>query len=336
MMTAELWALVLAAGEGKRMHSSLPKVIHSLCGRPMLSYILESVAELTEQILVVVGHGASHVQAALGDKWNYVLQREQLGTGHAVMQALDSLPQEGTLLVLCGDTPLLESSYLFNLQQMHNGYAAVVATTNLPVPAGYGRIIRGQNGLIESIVEEKDASAEQKRICEINTGTYCFDLKLLRHYLPLLTTDNEQKEYYLPDVTALMRRDGHAVGAYLIEDSRVGLGINNRAQLAEAASLLRRRINNSLMLQGVSIEDPDSAYIDYDVKVGVDTVIRPGCTLEKGTIIGTGCLIGPGTHLSAALINDRVVIRQSVVEDSIIENDTHVGPFALIRHQGRK
>jgi bifunctional UDP-N-acetylglucosamine pyrophosphorylase / glucosamine-1-phosphate N-acetyltransferase len=335
-MMTELWALVLAAGEGKRMHSSLPKVIHPLCGRPMLNYILESVAELTEQILIVVGHGASFVQQALGDKWNYVLQQQQLGTGHAVMQALDSLPQEGTLLVLCGDTPLLESSYLFNLQQMHTGYAALVATTYLPDPAGYGRIIRGSDGLIESIVEERDASAEQKKICEINTGTYCFDLKLLRHYLPLLTTDNEQKEYYLPDVTALMRRDGHAVGAYLIEDSRVGLGINNRAQLAEAASLLRRRINNALMLQGVSIEDPDSAYIDYDTKVGVDTVIRPGCTIEKGTIIGNGCLIGPGTHLCAARIKDRVVIRQSVVEESTVENDTHVGPFAVIRHQGHQ
>lgn len=332
----ELWALVLAAGEGKRMHSGLPKVIHPLCGRPMLNYILESVAELTEQILIVVGHGASLVQQTLGNKWSYVLQQQQLGTGHAVMQALDSLPQEGTLLVLCGDTPLLESSCLFNLQQMHTNYAAVVATTNLPDPAGYGRIIRGQDGLIDSIVEDKDASPEQKKICEINTGTYCFDIKLLRYYLPLLTTDNEQKEYYLPDVTALMRRDGHAVGAYLIEDSRVGLGINNRAQLAEAASLLRRRINNTLMLQGVSIEDPDSVYIDYGTKVGVDTVIRPGCTIEKGTIIGDSCLIGPGTHLCAARINDRVVIRQSVVQDSTIENDSHIGPFAVIRHQGHK
>lgn len=327
----QLWAVVLAAGEGKRMHSLMPKVLHPLCGKPMLSYILESAAELTDQVMVVVGHGALKVQDTLGERWRYVLQEQQLGTGHAVMQASTDLPPEGTLLVLCGDTPLLESDHLQQLLDRHKEHAATVATTILPDPTGYGRVVRGQGGMIEKIVEDRDASGEEKKIDEINSGTYCFDLALLKYYLPLLTTDNVQKEYYLTDIVALMRRDGHEVGAYLIDDYRVSLGINNRAQLAEASRMLRVKINNSLMLSGVTIIDPDSTYIDFGLEIGQESVILPNCLLEKGTIIGAGCLIGPNTHLSNAVVKDRAVIQHSVVVGSVIESEQKIGPFAHIR-----
>ena len=328
----KLYAVVLAAGEGKRMHSRLPKVLHPLCGRPMVNYILESAVELTDYVLVVVGHGASQVKADLGDKWRYVLQEEQLGTGHAVMQALKDLPQEGRLLVLCGDTPLLEASYLRQFLEHHEEQAAKVATVKLPDPTGYGRIIRSSENMVDRIIEEKDASEEEKKISEINTGTYYFDLALLKNYLPQLTNNNIQKEYYLTDVIALMCRDGHRIGSYMIDDHRVGLGINNRAQLAEAAFLIRKRINQSLMLSGVTIVDPDTTYIDYDVKISADTEIRPHTVIESGTVIGSECRIGPGAHLRRAVINDRAVIEHAVVEDSVIESDHRIKLFTITRN----
>jgi len=326
----QLWALILAAGEGKRMYSRLPKVLHPLCGRRMLSYILGSAAELTKQVLIVVGHGASQVRETFGDNWNYVLQKQQLGTGHAVMEALKALPQKGTLLVLCGDTPLLETSYLKKLLEHYEQHAAVVASTKVPDPTGYGRVIRGRNGLVERIVEDKDASIKERETCEINTGTYCFDIELLRYYLPRLTTENIQNEYYLPDVLFLMHQDGLSVGAYCIEDYRVGLGINNRVQLAEAVSVIQNKITNELMLKGVTIDDPGSVHIDYDVQIGTDTVIRPDCVIEKGTVIGKECRIGPGTHLYEAVINDQAVVQHSVVNKSSIKSGSVVGPFAHI------
>ena len=326
----QVWAVVLAAGEGKRMHSRLPKVLHPLCGKKMLEYILESAAELTNRILVVVGHGASQVQETLGDRWSYVLQEHQLGTGHAVMEALKELPRKGTLLILCGDTPLLEAPYLKQLAACCRGRAAAVATARVPDPSGYGRVVRAQDGDVASIVEDGDASAEEKKIDEINTGTYCFDLELLRKYLPRLGTDNVQKEYYLPDVVAMMRKDGHSTGACCLDDYRVGLGINNRAQLAEAVKILQQKIGQKLMLSGVTIEDPGAVFIDFDVQVGPDTVLRPGCILEKGTVIGAECLIGPGTHLVGAEIGDGSAVCQSVVKNTRVEKGSKIGPFAHI------
>lgn len=332
----QLQAVVLAAGEGKRMHSKLPKVLHPLCGKPMINYILESAADLTDNVTVVIGHGASQVKEALGDSWNFVLQEEQLGTGHAVFQAIRDLPAEGSALILCGDTPLLEALHLKELVGHKDSYAAVVATTELPDPAGYGRIVRDRAGLIKEIIEEKDASEEVKNISEINTGTYYFDLALLNRYLPMLKTENAQNEYYLTDVLALMRRDGHKVGAYPVSDYRIGLGINNRAQLAEAERLLREKINHSLMLSGVTMVDASSTYIDFDVQIKNDTVILPGCIIEKATIIGSGCRIGPYVHLSAAVINDGAVVQSSVICGSVIESEEKVGPFEYIAAENQR
>ncbi len=323
----QLWAVVLAAGEGKRMYSELPKVLHRLCGRSMLSYIAGSAAELTENILIVIGHGASQVRAQFQHKYKFVFQEQQLGTGHAVLQCLDSLPSEGTLLILCGDTPLLTKKHLKSLTKQHYNYAVTVATTILPNPSGYGRIIRDENRRVKCIVEDRDASEQEKKIDEINTGTYCFDLRLLREYLPRLSTDNTQQEYYLTDVVSLMYRSGYKTGAYVIDDYRVGLGINNRVQLAEAVRLMREKINNALMMQGVTMVDPDSTFVDHDVTIGPDTTLLPNCTLEKGTDIGRGCLIGPNSHLSGVKVKDRAVIRHSYLEGETVEAGAKIGPF---------
>jgi bifunctional UDP-N-acetylglucosamine pyrophosphorylase / glucosamine-1-phosphate N-acetyltransferase len=234
----QLAAVILAAGEGKRMKSDLPKVLHSLCGKPMLEYIIESAAELTNRVVIVVGYGASLVKETIGSRWQYVLQDKQLGTGHAVMQAVPVLPAEGLLLVLCGDTPLLDVQTLQKLIDTGRTKVVTVATTFVPDPRGYGRIVRDNEGNVKAIVEEKDAGEEEKMIREINSGTYCFDLRYLRHYLPRLSTNNAQGEYYLTDLVAMIAEDGHAVGAYVIDDYRKGLGINDQNQLAEAEHLL--------------------------------------------------------------------------------------------------
>ena len=323
----KLWALILAAGEGKRMHSNLPKVLHPLCGRPMLDYIIKSAAELTTNIAIVVGHGASLVRKQIGENWHYVLQEEQLGTGHAVLQAFSTLPGEGKLLILCGDTPLLTEDHLRPLVEAVENSAAAVATVELAEPAGYGRIVRDSKGQVQQIVEDRDAVKEIKAIREINTGTYCFDLHLLRSYLPRLKTNNAQGEYYLTDVIGLLRQDGHMVEACLLDDPRFGLGINNRLQLAEATSLMRMRINERFMINGITLEDPATTYIDADVRIGRDTVIRPGSVIEKGTIIGANCVIGPSAHLVAATVKDGALIEYAVVQGCYVDSNERLGPF---------
>jgi len=191
------WAVVLAAGEGKRMHSRLPKVLHPLCGRPMLGYILNAVWSMTQNVIVVVGHGAAQIEEVMGPRWRYVLQQKQLGTGDALMQALPFLPEEGLLLVLCGDTPLLDEALLKDLLETHGSNAATIMTATLSDPAGYGRVIQGAGGQVIRIAEDKDASADERLVQEINTGAYCFNIRLLKQYLPHISADNKQGEYYL-------------------------------------------------------------------------------------------------------------------------------------------
>lgn len=335
----ELSVVVLAAGEGKRMHSEYPKVLHPLCGRPMLGYILESASALTDRIFIVTGHGASLVQETMGPAWKYVLQEKQLGTGHAVVRALPELPDSGNLLVLCGDTPLLETRHLQGMLEQHVSGGATVMTARVPDPSGYGRIIRDSRGQVEAIIEESEAAGEQKAITEINTGAYCFDLKLLTCFLPMLGEDNVQQEYYLTDVISLFNKHGHPVQAYQLTDYRVGLGVNDRCQLAEAAAIWRERINRELMMKGVTIIDPKATCIDYGVEIGPETVIWPQTVIEGPGTIGSHCRIGPGTHLKQAVLEDEVTVRHSVVEQSLIESRAVVGPFAYIRpgcHLGRQ
>ena len=327
----EIQAVILAAGEGKRMHSTLPKVLHPLCGRPLLRYILDSAVAVAGEPVIVIGRGAALVRETIGAGWSYAVQEKQLGTGHALMQALPHLPEEGLLLVLCGDTPLLEREDLEQLIRDHGDSAATVMTAVPPDPTGYGRVIRDPDGAVLRIVEESDATPAEIEIGEINSGSYCFDLKVLREFLPLLSPENVQQEYYLPEILSLMREQGHRIGASCLERWQVALGINDRCQLAEAAAIMRERINCSLMRQGVTMIDPASTYIDFDVRIGAETVLLPQTLIEGNTVIGSGCRIGPGVQIMNAQIGDGVVIRQAVVAGSILENGAAIGPFANIR-----
>ena len=326
-----VWAVILAAGEGKRMRSSLPKVLHPLCGRPMLHYVLDCASALAERVVVVVGHGGDRVREALGPEVLCVTQAEQKGTGHALLQALPVLPGRGRVLVLSGDTPLLRPHHLNGLVEACANAAAAVLTAIPPDPAGYGRVVRRPDGTLGAVVEEKDATEREKAIPEINSGTYCFNLAALRRLLPRVKNENAQNEYYLPDVLPLMAGEGLAVALHVVEDYRVALGINDRRQLAEAAAVWRRRINEGHMLAGVTLLDPDSIYIDYGVAVGADTVIYPQTMLEGECRVGRGCRLGPHTHLLRSLLGDGVTVRSSVVEESVLEEGTRVGPFAYLR-----
>lgn len=324
------WAVILAAGEGTRMHSSRPKVMHLLCGRPMLWYVLEAARAVTERQVVVVGYGSAQIKEYFGSGYFYAEQRERLGTGHALLQTLDFLPQSGELLVLCGDTPLMQASILQSLLEQHQGEqgAATVLTAEMKDPTGYGRIIRDATGAVREIVEELHASEEQRSVREINTGAYCFDLAALKQFLPSLSANPVKKEYYLTDLLPLLKTAGYRVSALMLKDAFPALGINDRAQLARATLSLRKRINTVLMRSGVTLLDPAATYIDYGVKVGKETVIYPQTILEGKTEVGEECLLGPGTHLVDSILKDKVTCRQSTLRQSTVEQGVTIGPYA--------
>jgi bifunctional UDP-N-acetylglucosamine pyrophosphorylase/glucosamine-1-phosphate N-acetyltransferase len=329
----QLWAVILAAGQGTRMNSSRPKVLHYLCGKPLLWHVLRSAKRVTEKQLLIVGHGAGDIKAYFGEKLSYVHQEQQLGTGHALQQVLPYLPERGELLVLCGDAPLLEEKVLRKFIERHReqGAAASVLTASLEQPAGYGRVLKDEKGYVHKIVEELHATEQQKKIKEINTGSYCFDLQLLRQYLPLLPKNEIKGEYYLTDLIELFSKAGHLVQGFLWEDANSALGINDQVQLARAASCLRERINTKLMLSGVTMIDPATTYIDVEVKVGKDTIIYPQTVLEGKTRIGRNCIVGPGVHFIDTEVGDNVTCRQSTVLQSHLGDSCWVGPYAHIR-----
>jgi len=333
----KITAVILAAGEGKRMKSTLPKVLHPICGRPLIRHVLTAVEELCTKVIVVVGHGADAVRAELGASVSYCLQEQQLGTGHAVMQAAPLLPPAGPVFVLCGDTPLLTAEVLRSLQAEHllRGAAATVLTACLPQAAGYGRIVRDAVGALSRIVEDRDATVEERSINEINTGVYLFEAAALHRALPSLQNDNAQAEYYLTDVLQILLRQAMPVAACQVADWRMTLGINDRAQLAAAEESLRARINERLMLAGVTIKDPAAVYIDAGVQVGRDTQLLPGTMLLGHTSVGEGCVIGPHTEIRDSVLGEGVTVRHSVVSGSILEDGVYVGPFAHLRPETR-
>ncbi len=326
-------AVILAAGDGTRMKSSLPKVMHVLCGRPVLWHILRTAEEAASDPILVVGRGSEQVKDYFGTDYTYVVQEHRMGTGHALQQALPFLPAEGVLLVLCGDTPLFERETLEKLIRFHREKeaAATVVTAGMDNPSGYGRIIRDNEDRVEGIVEELHTTEEQKAIKEINTGSYCFDLKPLHQYLPSLPINPAKGEYYLTDLIPILVKEGLGVEGYRLEDVQQAMGINDRAQLAWAAALLRARINDQLMRSGVTLLDPAATYIDVEVEIGPDTVIYPQSIMEGKTRVGTGCRLGPGVHLVNSEIGNDVVCRQSVVMESRIGDRAQVGPYAYLR-----
>jgi bifunctional UDP-N-acetylglucosamine pyrophosphorylase / glucosamine-1-phosphate N-acetyltransferase len=335
LQMSNIFAVILAAGQGTRMKSKLYKVLHPVCGKPMVQHVVDHIQTLdVKRIVTVVGHGAEKVKQQLGDKSEYVLQAEQLGTAHAVQQAEGILgSEEGTTLVVCGDTPLIRPETmqaLFEHHQAKNAKATIL-TAIAENPTGYGRILRGDNGQVEQIVEQKDASAEQQLVKEINTGTYCFDNKALFETLKLVKNDNAQGEYYLPDVIEILQKQGDIVEAYVTEDFEETLGVNDRVALSQAEALMRTRINEKHMRNGVTIINPEATYISTDAMIGRDTVIQPGSMIEGTTVIGEDCIIGPNTQIIDSRIGDRTTVHSSVVRESAVAEETAIGPFAHIR-----
>ena len=330
-----IFAVVLAAGQGTRMKSKLYKVLHPVCGKSMVEHVIDNINTLnTNRIVTVVGHGAEMVKETLGNKSEYVLQAEQLGTAHAIQQAdqlLGSL--EGTTLVVCGDTPLIRPETmqaLFDHHQKTNAKATIL-TAITDNPTGYGRILRDSTGQVSQIVEQKDATEEQRLVKEINTGTYCFDNKLLFETLKLVKNDNAQGEYYLPDVIEILQKQGEMVSAYVTNDFDETLGVNDRFALSQAEELMRARINERHMRNGVTIINPATTHISSEAIIGSDTIIKPGTVIEGKTVIGEDCVIGPNSHIVNTTIGDRTTIHSSVLVDSIVGNETAVGPFAHLR-----
>ena len=316
---ANLTAVILAAGKGTRMKSKLPKVLHKVGGHPMLEHVMDAAeAAGCRDNVVVIGHGAELVRELVGDRARIALQAEQLGTGHAVLQAADTLKDfSGTVMILCGDTPLLEAEELqkFYAEHVKSGAAATVMSALMDDPFGYGRILRDANGDVAGIVEQKDASEEQKQIKEINTGNYCVEAPLLFEVLRTLGNDNAQGEYYLTDVLAKLRAMGKKVGGVITADSEMIMGVNSRRQLAEAESVMRRRIAERHMDDGVTIMDPASTFIEKSVKIAPDTVIYPNTWLQGATVIGEDCEIGPNVRLENVKVADGCRVEFTHVHD---------------------
>lgn len=329
------YAIILAAGQGTRMKSKLYKVLHPVLGRPMIQHVIGQLnAVQLNKMITIVGHGAEEVAVHIGDQSQLVIQDEQLGTGHAVLQAEELLRnKDGTTIVVCGDTPLIKSETYQALFDHHEqeGAKATILTTKVPNPTGYGRVIRNEDNEVERIVEHKDASDQELLVDEINTGTYCFDNRALFAALQSVSNDNAQGEYYLPDVIEILRSQNEKVSASLTNDYEETLGINDRVALAQAESTLKRRINEKHMRNGVTITDPENTYIGPDVVIGQDVLIHPGSIITGNSSVKTDAEIGPHSEIINCLVGKASVIKQSVAKDSKIGDRVKIGPYAHIR-----
>jgi len=327
-------ALVLAAGQGTRIKSNLPKVLHKVCGKEMVNHVVDTLrkAEIND-VNLIIGKGAELVKAKTEDrKVSYSLQEEQLGTGHAVKCAFDFLKEkEGTVAVLCGDAPLITEETIKKLYEEHNqnNNKATLLSSILDDATGYGRIIRAGSEVLK-IVEHKDCNEEELKVKEMNAGVYCFDIAALLEALNKLSNNNSQGEYYLTDVIGILKDQGDRVGA-VVTNFEETMGVNSRAQLAQVEYELRKRINLRHLDNGVTLIDPSNTYIGNDVVIGKDTIIYPGNIIEGNTIIGEGCILYPNSRINNSNIAENVEIQSSVILESIIGRNTTVGPFAYVR-----
>ena len=336
-------SVILAAGMGTRMKSKMPKVLHKVCGKPLSKWVIDaSKAAGADKVCAVVGHKAETVKEVLGDVCEFALQTEQKGTGHAVMQAIDVIKNsKGEVVILNGDTPLITAETINKAIEYHknNGNQATVITAILDDATGYGRIVRDNDGSVLKIVEQKDASEEEKKINEVNSGMYVFDAQSLVYALDKITPNNAQGEYYLTDTLEILLSAGKKIGGYAISDNDEIRGINDRVQLNEAEKIMQKRINEYHMRNGVPMRNPESVYIEDGVEIGNDTEICQNVTIKSGTKIGSDCVIGSGSMLDRAVIHDGVDVLSSVILESEVDEGTHVGPFAYIRpncHVGKE
>jgi len=331
-------AVILAAGKGTRMKSGLVKVLHPVAGRPMIDWVVDAArAAGASPAVLVVGHQSDAVQAVFrGDAdIRCALQEQQLGTGHAVACAREGLAGfSGTVLIMCGDTPLLRGETLQGLIAFHreNRAALTVLTAVLEDPHGYGRVVRDAAGRVLRIVEQKDATPQEQAIREINSGIYCMEAGFLFANVDSISSDNAQGEFYLTDLVSIAVTQGLACLGLPTDDPDEIMGVNDRAQLADAARILRRRINRQLMGAGASLVDPGHSYIDHGVRIGPDTVVHPNCTISGATVIGSGCTIENGVSISDCTVGDNCHIKAgSVLEGSRLHAAVSVGPMAHLR-----
>ena len=330
--------IILAAGEGKRMKSALPKVLHEVAGRSLLGHVIEAAAHIEpEHVVVVIGHGREQVAAHLAEVAPWVLtvvQEEQRGTGHAVRVALQDLVSRGAelsgpIVVVTGDTPLLRGETLSELMATHSA-ACTVLTARIPDPSGYGRIVRSGDA-VTAIVEDRDATDEQKSIDEINSGMYAFDAAGLRESIGRLSSDNAQGEEYLTDVIGMLTADGLRVDAFIAPDPDDIRGVNDRVQLAAAAAIMRDRINVRWMREGVTMADPSSVWIDVDVEIESDVTLLPQTILRGPTAIASGAYVGPGTTLISCEVGSDASVIHTWAELAVIGDGAQVGPFTYLR-----
>lgn len=327
-------ALVLAAGQGKRIKSNLPKVLHKVCGKEMVNHVIDSIRKSKiDDINIIIGKGAELVKVGTESrKVSYSLQAEQLGTGHAVICAKEFLKhKKGVVAIFTGDTPLIKQETIERLVENHinNKNAATILTALVEDPTGYGRIVRKDNQVLK-IVEHKDCNEEELKINEMNSGIYCFDIELLVDALEKLNNNNEQGEYYLTDIIEILKSQNKPIGA-VITDYEETIGVNSRIQLAQAEEILKNRINLKHMENGVTLIDPKTTYIGIDVEIGKDTIIYPNNILEGNTKVGENCLIYQNSRIKDSVIGNEVDIQSSVILDAIIGDNTTVGPFAYLR-----
>lgn len=328
-------AIILAAGEGKRMKSTTPKVLHKVCGKEMVNHVIDIMrkSEL-HHINVIIGRNAEQVKAAtLSRNVLYSLQEKQLGTGHAVMCTKDFLKdKKGTVAIFTGDAPLIKECTVRSLMKFHEdgNFKATILTSKIEDPDKYGRVIRNINGEVEKIVEYKDCNKEELRVNEINAGMYAFDIESLIESLGKLSNNNAQGEYYLTDIIGILCQEGHKVGA-MVTDFQQTIGVNSRVELAMAENILRERINTKHMENGVTLIDPRNTYIGSDVLIGQDTIIYPGNSIEGKTIIKKNCILYQNCRIVDSTLEEMVSVQNSVIMESFIGEGTTVGPYAYIR-----